>query len=255
MLAVVLVGQAAANAVGYAVYPLYIKATYGWESTQYAYMLTVSDLATIAAIAAFPAVEARCGQYATAAAGFLLGGLSALLMVALPQSHDPLPLALHVVAAVTFSATTSFLEPCLKSVASLLLPQSYLGRSFGVLAMVASIGDIIGNLAGTQLYAMDAAAAKGETRETGETGEGIWITNGGGLPFFACSVMLFACAGVVWCVKHMSYVRTQATEHASPPDSPNRPGGTEGPAVVGLLPSFVGGTGVQRSVRHRPAGE
>ena len=160
-------------------------------------------------------------------------------MVAVPRTHEVLPLALHCVAAVLFSAATSFLEPCLKSVASLLLPQSYLGRSFGVLAMVASIGDIVGNVAGTQLY---AASSKEK--------DGFWLTKAGGLPFSACSAMLCGCAIVVWCVKQLAVERVCQEEHRSPPESPRRCGL---PGEVGLLPSLVGGGGVQRSVRHRPA--
>ena len=105
--------QAVCFAVCYALYPLYIKDTYGWAAREYAYLITAADLASTAAIASFPSVEARLGRYRTCGGACLVAAASAIAMVSTPRVLDPSTLSLHVAAAVGFSAATALAFSCL----------------------------------------------------------------------------------------------------------------------------------------------
>jgi hypothetical protein len=51
---------------------------------------------------------------------------------------------LHITAAMCFVALASFLEPSLKSLASLFMPHVLQGRTFGVLTLLAGLGEQVG---------------------------------------------------------------------------------------------------------------
>jgi hypothetical protein len=152
---------------------------FGWGASEYAVLMLASSVVANLCISSLPALERAFGVYktptCTAAVCCVSGGLAFAL-----SARGGGVIAVHVLAGTAFISGVTLLEPSLKALASLYLPPSHGGRSFGVLAMLAGAGEMFGNWAGTALY--ETAVAPGYTG----------IGRGGLLPFLMTSALLAA---------------------------------------------------------------
>jgi MFS family permease len=111
--------------------------------------------------------------------------------------HYRKELGLHAVSAVALQSALYFLEPSLKSNLSLIVNssassptnESSLGGTIGFLQTLGSIGGMVGNIAGTGLYAM----SKDITPNEGHT-----FLRGGSLPFVAIAFFMAIFSGLIW---------------------------------------------------------
>lgn len=153
-----LASQSMAHSVGSTLWPLFVRDRFGWSSAEFSYLLMISSIFSTASVAALPTFEAAFGRVRTAAlamsaAGFFCFAAFAVAATSSSGSGVDMAILVHGGAAVLFFASIALLEPSLKSLASTTRTASEGGRSFGILASVIALGNSIGSVCGTRLYA------------------------------------------------------------------------------------------------------
>jgi MFS family permease len=243
LVAVALVAQSIAKTVGGGLWALVLNKHLGWESMEYGYVLFASSAISTIAIAVFPAVEARCGRFRTAGWALFLCGICVCLAFAHPQgmvaddnSHGAgssndgaspprptlrlFPTAVHIVLGMGFIALASFLEPSLKSLASLFMPQVLQGRTFGVLTLLAGLGEQVGHLGGGYLFEHGAKELPFFLHAVPTS-----ISSAGTLPFVLVGILLMLSAVLILVVSSLLASELQLDNpdkaKASPPPTPD----------------------------------
>lgn len=136
--------------VGTVLWPMFVKDHFGWAHTEYAWAIVVSSIVGTLFLASYPTVAARIGSVSATAMASLVG--LAVSVIAFNVSTTYIAAVLQVGLMTCFLGITSFLEPALKSIASIRIPQQSQGTSFGIMQSLAGIGRTLGNIVGTQLY-------------------------------------------------------------------------------------------------------
>ena len=173
--AAILVSQSMANTMINVLWPLYIKQHFAWRDVEYSYLLFVSSLLAALSIALQPSITSAVGLYRSPIIALAASALCFSITFTL-QDASPAAMSGHVVGAVVCVVTTAFLKPSLAAIASLYMPVTQQGRSFGVMASLEGIGGILTNLVATRLYQQSL------TRNS--------LGAGGALPFYLLTVLL-----------------------------------------------------------------
>ena len=173
--AVILVSQSMAYTMINVLWPLYIKQHFAWRDVEYSYLLFVSSLLAALSIALQPSITSAVGLYRSPIIALAASALCFSITFTL-QDASPAAMSGHVVGAVVCVVTTAFLKPSLAAIASLYMPVTQQGRSFGAMASLEGIGGILTNLVATRLYQQSL------TRNS--------LGAGGALPFYLLTVLL-----------------------------------------------------------------
>lgn len=184
LVSLVLVVQAAAVTMARVLWPLFLHDRFGWGASQYAYLLLLSEVCSAATMAVFPSIEKRLGRFRTAALGCSVAGLLATLAFQAGE-RDGVQMAFHAAIMVALLAVSAGLEPSLKSLASLHMPQHLQGASFGWMSVSSGVGTMAGSMSGAYLYSI--SKAMGPTA----------VTGGGALPLVAIGAFLVAASGIL----------------------------------------------------------
>ena len=143
--------RASCEALATILWPLFMKAHFGYDERSYARLLFLSTLLSTAAVAAFPRLQARVGDAdCVAALGAAAAGALGLAFVV--QADAAAARALHAALALLSIASLAALEPCLRALASTLVPLSLQGRSFAALNVASALGAATAGVVGTRLY-------------------------------------------------------------------------------------------------------
>ena len=164
-----LASQSLAHSVGSTLWPLFVRDRFGWSSAEFSYLLMTSSICSTASVAALPTFEATLGRVQTSALAMSAASFFCFSAFAIAagsgsgSSGVDIAILVHGGAAVLFFAAVALLEPSLKSLASTTRTASEGGRSFGVLASVIALGNSVGSVFGTRLYAAtkDSVVATG----------------------------------------------------------------------------------------------
>ena len=144
-------------------WPLFVKERFGFGSSEYAVLLFASSLCDAGAVALLPAAERALGKVRALLAGAVVAACAVALAFVPPgdwasawASSLHVGLAAHAAGAVCCFAALAFLGPGLMSLGSLLAgPGAVQGRSFGVLAVLTGLGQIVGNMLGAWAWGGD----------------------------------------------------------------------------------------------------
>ncbi len=154
--------QSMAHSVGSTLWPLFVRDRFGWSSAEFSYLLMISSVCSTASVAGLPTFEATLGRVRTAALSMSVAGFFCFAAFAIAAGSGSASatgmwmdteILVHGAAAVGFFAAVALLEPSLKSLASTTRAASEGGRSFGILASVIALGNSVGSVCGTRLYA------------------------------------------------------------------------------------------------------
>ena len=181
---VVLVVQSAATTMTKVLWPLYLHDRYRWGAPQYAYVLLIAEVSSTATMSLFPAFEHRFGRFRTAASGCVFAGVLALLAFQFGKPSG-LEMTAHVALTAGLLSIGAGLEPSLKSLASLHMPQSLQGISFGWMSVSSGVGAMIGSMSGAYLYSISKALTPSS------------VTGNGALPLVAVGAVLLLAGGVL----------------------------------------------------------
>ena len=143
--------RAACEALATILWPLFMRAHFGYDERGYARLLFLSTLLSTVAVAAFPRLQRRVGDADTVA---VLGATAAaaLGLAFVVQSDAAAARTLHAALALLSIASLAALEPCLRALASTLVPHSLQGRSFAALNVASALGAATAGVVGTRLY-------------------------------------------------------------------------------------------------------
>ncbi|CAD7930725.1 unnamed protein product [Amoebophrya sp. A25] len=176
LLCVGMVVQAFGETVARVLWPLHVREQFGWDSHELAYLQLGSQVAVILATVSYPPLVSSLGRKCTASALPLFAGFTLLTAFLQPAqlvllsthlqedvesqnllfpfretfSAKQLCSMLHTVNVLLFLAASAILKVCFQHVATLAAPPAYQGRLFSALAVLSSIGTILGNLVGTR---------------------------------------------------------------------------------------------------------
>jgi hypothetical protein len=147
---------------------------------------------------------------------------------------------MHVLLTVVFLGATATLEPCLKSLGSLFMPQTAQGRSFGIMATITGAGQMAGSSAGAYLYHISSAPSERPGLPSWlATTVPSWLYQQGALPLLVTSLVML----VAWvCVTAVSAWYQFKSVTSSPPSPPQQK--ALDPSDVGDLEPLL----VQRNV-------
>lgn len=170
-----LVVQAFGETVVTVLWPLHIRKM-GWGSHEYAYLDIAAKLLIIVGTMAYPALARFLGCRRTAS---LLPAMACFTSAVafLQEAESTYGQAMHVIHALAFLSACGVMKVCFQHLTTLAVPPSMQGRVFSLLAMLASGGQVAGNLFGTRLVDHETA-----------------YTSKGATPFLLAST-LFALAG------------------------------------------------------------
>jgi len=151
ILSIILIIHSISVTVVKVLWPLFLYDNFGWTDGEYAYVISFDSLISIGAIASFPVIEKRIGRFRTATISALLAAFFGIVGFSFHNTKSII--VLHVLMVVLFIGCTAILEPNIKYLTSLYMPQTFQGLTFGVMSTLNGLGNIVGNLAGTFLYA------------------------------------------------------------------------------------------------------
>ena len=167
------------------VWPLYLKAHFGWAEMEYGMLLPVQQALAFALVAT-PRLQEALGTRAVVGVLGLGSTVAYALSMAL-RTPTPLVQGAHVAFFLLGGVCGSALEVVLTSLSSVFVPPRAQGRLFASLLLVKLGGSVVGNLVGTALFqtSMDATS-------------GPWLLRGGALPIEAFALpALINLAGLV----------------------------------------------------------
>ena len=167
------------------VWPLYLKAHFGWAEMEYGMLLPVQQALAFALVAT-PRLQEALGTRAVVGVLGLGSTVAYALSMAL-RTPTPLVQGAHVAFFLLGGVCGSALEVVLTSLSSVFVPPRAQGRLFAGLLLVKLGGSVVGNLVGTALFqtSMDATS-------------GPWLLRGGALPIEAFALpALINLAGLV----------------------------------------------------------
>ncbi|CAD7935127.1 unnamed protein product [Amoebophrya sp. A120] len=177
-----MVVQAFGETVAKVLWPLHIKSTLNWDSHELAYLQLGGQVAVILATLVYPSLTQLLGEARTSVVLPVLCGLSCCLAFLEFSAQLSVPLdfstttpdvhveqgtgtsavflswstrvstfgAFHTAFILLFLANGALLKVCFQHLSTVYCPQQYQGRLFSLLAVMASIGGILGNLFGTR---------------------------------------------------------------------------------------------------------
>jgi len=151
------------------VWPLYLKAHFGWAEMEYGMLLPVQQALAFALVAT-PRLQEALGTRAVVGVLGVGSTVAYALSMAL-RTPTPLVQGAHVAFFLLGGVCGSALEVVLTSLSSVFVPPRAQGRLFAGLLLVKLGGSVVGNLVGTALFqtSMDATS-------------GPWLLRGGALP-------------------------------------------------------------------------
>ena len=167
------------------VWPLYLKAHFGWAEMEYGMLLPVQQALAFALVAT-PRLQEALGTRAVVGVLGVGSTVAYALSMAL-RTPTPLVQGAHVAFFLLGGVCGSALEVVLTSLSSVFVPPRAQGRLFAGLLLVKLGGSVVGNLVGTALFqtSMDATS-------------GPWLLRGGALPIEAFALpALINLAGLV----------------------------------------------------------
>ena len=169
--------RAAADSLATLLWPLFLREHFVFAAREYSALLILATLCSTLAVATFPRMQRRAGDAATVA---LLGGGAAVALLAafVVQTDSGVAQAAHACLMLCAAAGLAALEPCLRALASTLVPRSLQGRAFAALNVASALGSAATGVIGTRLYqtSLDSAGLP-------------WAVRGGALP----AVLLAPC--------------------------------------------------------------
>ncbi|KAK3235892.1 hypothetical protein CYMTET_53935 [Cymbomonas tetramitiformis] len=206
LMAMILVLQAFCVTVGDVLWPLFLHDRYSWGPTYYSYMLFLSGVLSALGIASVSSFERRLGGSRFLIWTCSFAAVTCLIAFSIPN------VVVHIVFSIGFVSAMACADPAIKTLATLFLPATLQGRSFGVLATISGLGSILGHWAGTRLYRMPAYQ-----------GSAVWAFSysEGGLPYLAVTLALtLAVMILLWVSAHYDNEKDKQTPPSSPPSSP-----------------------------------
>ena len=182
--------RAACESLATLLWPLFLRRHFGFGEREYSALLILATATSTLAVAAFPRLQRRAGVEQTIV--LLGGGAAASLLTAFVVQADSG--AAHMAHACLMLCAVSglaALEPCLRALASTLVPCSLQGRSFAALNVASALGSAAAGMLGTRLYqaSLDSADLP-------------WAVRGGALPAvlvapcLLAAVLLLRCAAI-----------------------------------------------------------
>ena len=133
------------------IWPLFLKAHFGWQEREYSLLLFSQSVSSILFLAVFPSIIRWLGDAMT----LLLLGLAAAVTMGLAfalQSPAGLALPGHVALMLLTYGVLNTMDPCVKAVASSLVPPSAQGRTFAALNICSALGSMLSGLVAPRLY-------------------------------------------------------------------------------------------------------
>ena len=129
-------------------WPMYLKDTFGWDAEKYSYVLLANTVVGVGAMAVFPAIEkllggagGQRGRIRTALVCSTIAALSSVIAFHW-SNRTGFCVLNNVLFGLLLHSTLLLLEPSLKAIASFYVTE--IGRAFGVLGLVAGVGEQVG---------------------------------------------------------------------------------------------------------------
>lgn len=209
--------RAACSALSLTLWPLWVKAHYGWDALLYSRLLTASTLLSTGMLASYSGLERTLGHATTTV--LLCSAAAAGAVGFTLQSQGGETQWVHAALAVCMMGSLAALEPCFKALTSRHFSQAAQGRSFGAMATISGLGEVAAGILGTRLYqySLDAPVDQHPLLHTSPF-------RGGALPFTLFVGLLFLTGSMLASVSARNEARWQRA--ATDP----KPGGKWSPA-------------------------
>ena len=179
--------RAAADTLATLLWPLFLREHFGFAEQEYSALLILATACSTLAVAAFPRLQRQVGVEQTVA--LLGGGAAATLLAAfVVQADSGAAHVAHACLMLCAASSLAALEPCLRALASTLVPRSLQGRSFAALNVASALGSAAAGMIGTRLYqtSLDSAQLP-------------WPVRGGALPAVLVAPCLLGAVLLVRC--------------------------------------------------------